>query len=105
VATHAVAVNIEIRTRSLLPVVLAPTHQSLIDRIVDMHTEGLDNRQISDILNATGVLSARGKTYYPAMVFGVIRKARLRAQAQLVNRAQTTVSGTLFILHPRLTDA
>ena len=104
-ATHAVAVNIEIKTKSLLPVVLNPAHQALIDRIVGMSEEGLDTRQISDHLNAEGVLSARGKTYYPAMVFGVIRKARLRAQALLKARDQTVVSGTLVKLPPRLRGA
>ncbi len=101
-ATHAVAVNIEIKTKSPLPVVLDPAHQALIDRIVGMNAEGLDTRKISDRLNAEGVLSARGKTYYPALVFGVIRKAKLRAQARLMTRDQTVVSGVLVKLPPRL---
>ncbi len=105
VVTHAVAVRIEIKTKSLLPVVLDPAHQALIDRILGMHAEGLDTRQISDRLNAEGVLSARGKTYYPAMVFGVIRKARLRAQALLMAKDQMVVSGVLVKLPPRLRGA
>ncbi len=36
------------------------------------------------------------------MVFGVIRKARLRAQARLKARDQTVVSGVLVKLPPRI---
>ena|GEM_PF-1624417 len=100
-ATHAVTVKIEIKTKSLLPVVLDPAHQALIDRIVGMHAEGLDTRQISDHLNAEGVTSWTGKEFYPALVFGVIRKAKLRAQALLMARDQTVVSGALVELPPR----
>ncbi len=85
-----------------MPVVLDPAHQALIDRILGLHTEGLDTRKISDRLNAEGVLSARGKEFYPAMVFGVIRKARLRTQARLKARDQTVVSGVLVKLPPGL---
>jgi hypothetical protein len=97
-ATHAIAVNIEIKTKSLLPVVLDSAHQALIDRIVGMYTDGLDTRKTSDHLNAEGVTSWTGKVFYPALVFGVIRKARLRAQARLMVRDQTVVSGTLVKL-------
>ncbi len=99
VATHAVAVNIEIKTKSQLPVVLDPAHQALIDRILGMYSEGLDTRQISDRLNAKGVLSARGKTYYPAMVFGVIRKARLRRLR--LQQDQVQVTAELIKLPPK----
>ena len=104
-ATHAVAVNIEIKTKSLLPVVLDPAHQALIDRIVGMHAEGLNTRQISDQLNAEGITSWTGKEFYPALVFGVIRKAKLREQALLKARDKTVVSGTLVKLPPRLRGA
>ena len=92
------AVRIEIKTKSLLPVVLDPAHQALIDRIVGMHSEGLDTRKISDRLNAEGVTSWTGKEFYPALVFGVIRKAKLREQALLRARDQTVVSSTLVKL-------
>ncbi len=88
--------NIEIKTKSLLPVVLDPAHQALIDRIVGLQAEGADTRQISDQLNAEGVLSARGKTYYPALVFGIIRKARLRRLR--LQQDQVQVTGELIKL-------
>ena len=99
-ATYAVAVRIEIKSKSLLPVILDPMHRSLIDRILRMHGEGLDTRQISDRLNAEGVLSARGKTFYPAMVFGVIRKARLRRLR--VEKDQLQVTGELIKVSPHI---
>ncbi len=94
------AVRIEIKTKSLFPVVLDPAHQALIDRIVGMNADGLDTRQISDRLNAEGVLSARGKTYYPAIVFGVIRKARLRRLR--LQQDQVQVTGELIKLPLRI---
>ncbi len=100
VATHAIAVNIEIKTKSLLPVVLDPAHQALIDRIVGLNAEGLDTRKISDHLNAEGVLSARGKEFYPALVFDVIRKARLRRLR--LQQDQVQVTGELIKLPPRI---
>ncbi len=95
-ATHAVAVNIEIKTKSPLPVVLDPAHQALIDRIVGLHTEGLDTRQISDRLNAEGVTSWTCKEFYPALVFGIIRKARLRRLR--LQQDQVQVTGELIKL-------
>lgn len=41
---------------------------------------GLNCRQIADKLNAEGVTSWNGKKFYPELVFGVIRKARLKKQ-------------------------
>ena len=37
-------------------------------------------RQIATYLNDEGVTSWTGKRFYPALVFGVIRKARLKAE-------------------------
>ena len=48
--------------------------------MVVMHREGMTSRAIADHLNALGVLSSTGKEFYPALVFGVIRKARLRCE-------------------------
>ena len=45
-----------------------------------MHREGMTSRAIADHLNALGVLSSTGKQFYPALVFGIIRKARLRRE-------------------------
>jgi hypothetical protein len=67
-----------VKTRSLSVFALDPVHKAQIDRIVAWHQDGWTNRQISDHLNASGVTSFQGKQYYPALVFGIIRKALLR---------------------------
>jgi hypothetical protein len=60
-------------------VYLDPAHQALIDRILELQDGGLNCRQIADQLNDLGVTSWGGKRFYPELVFGVIRKARLKA--------------------------
>jgi len=37
-------------------------------------------RQIGDHLNELGVTSWGGKRFYPELVFGVVRKARIKAE-------------------------
>ena len=37
-------------------------------------------RQIADYLNDEGVSSWAGKRFYPELVFGILRKARLKAE-------------------------
>jgi hypothetical protein len=53
----------------------------------------LDCRQIADKLNAEGVASWNGKKFYPELVFGVIRKARLKKErlTHAVVAVQTTL--------------
>ena len=58
---------------------LDPAHQALIDRILKLQQGGLNSRQIADQLNELGITSWGGKRFYPELVFGVIRKARLKA--------------------------
>jgi hypothetical protein len=57
-----------------------PAHQALIDRILGLKEGGMNCRQIATYLNDEGVTSWTGKRFYPALVFGVIRKARLKAE-------------------------
>lgn len=73
-------VQLKIQTKALSLVWIDPAHQALIDRIMSLHQEGLNSRQIADQLNAEGVTSWGGKRFYPELVFGVIRKARLKAE-------------------------
>ena len=53
-------------------------HQALIDRILRLQDNGLNCRQIAAYLNDEGVTSWTGKRFYPELVFGVIRKARIK---------------------------
>ena len=59
-------------------VYLDPAHQALIDRILRLQDDGLNSRQIAAYLNDEGVTSWTGKRFYPELVFGVIRKARIK---------------------------
>jgi len=61
-------------------VYLNPDHQALIDRIMRLHEKGWIPKKISEHLNALGVNSWTGKQFYPELVFGIIRKARLRSE-------------------------
>lgn len=68
----------EIETKALSLVHVDPAHQALIDRILGLQDGGLNCRQIAAYLNDQGVTSWGGKQFYPELVFGVIRKARLK---------------------------
>jgi hypothetical protein len=73
-------VQIGIETNALSKTYLDPDHQALIDTILGLKSSGLNCRQIADKLNAEGVTSWSGKKFYPELVFGVIRKARLKKE-------------------------
>ena len=60
-------------------VYLDPAHQALIDRILGLKEGGMTCRQIATYLNDEGVTSWTGKRFYPELVFGILRKARLKA--------------------------
>ena len=55
-----------------------PTYQALIDRILGLKEDGMNCSQIAAYLNEEGVSSWTGKRFYPELIFGVIRKARLK---------------------------
>jgi phosphatidylserine/phosphatidylglycerophosphate/cardiolipin synthase-like enzyme len=69
---------VKIETKALSLGYLDPAHKALIDCIQKLHQDGLTSRQIADKLNDEGVTSWGGKLFYPELVFGVIRKARLK---------------------------
>ena len=73
-----VSVQVRIETKALSLVFLDPAHQALIDRILELKDNGRNCRQIAEHLNDKGVQSWSGKRFYPSLVFGVIRKARLK---------------------------
>ncbi len=73
-------VQVKIETNALSLVHVDPAHQALIDRILVLQDSGLNCRQIAGYLNDLGVTSWGGKRFYPELVFGVIRKARLKVQ-------------------------
>ena len=76
---YYLCVQIKVKTKGLSLVYLNPDHQALIDRIMGLHERGWIPKRISEHLNALGVNSWTGKRFYPELVFGIIRKARLRS--------------------------
>jgi hypothetical protein len=76
---YYLCVQVEVKTKTLSLVYLNPDHQALIDRITRLHEKGWIPKKISEHLNALGVNSWTGKQFYPELVFGIVRKARLRA--------------------------
>ena len=70
--------QVKIETKALSLVYLDRAHQALIDRILGLQKGGMNCRQIAAYLNDEGVTSWTGKRFYPELVFGVIRKARLK---------------------------
>ena len=78
--SNYLSVHIKVKTKALSLVYLNPDHQALIDRIMRLHEKGWIPKKISEHLNALGVNSWSGKQFYPELVFGIIRKARLRKE-------------------------
>jgi len=86
-------VQIKIETKSLSKTYLDPDHEALIDTILGLKESRLNCRQIAEKLNDEGVTSWNGKKFYSELVFGVIRKARLKKVrlAHAVVEAKTTL--------------
>lgn len=55
-----------------------PAHQARMDSILRLKEGGLNCRQIAAYLNDEGVSSWAGKRFCPELVFGILRKARLK---------------------------
>jgi hypothetical protein len=77
---YYLCVQVRVKTKALSLVYLNPEHQALIDRIMRLYEKGWIPKRISEHLNALGVTSWTGKRFYPELVFGIIRKARMRAK-------------------------
>ena len=78
--SYYLCVQIKVKTKALSLVYINPDHQALIDRIMGLHEKGWIPKKIAEHLNALGVNSWSGKQFYPELVFGVIRKARLKKE-------------------------
>lgn len=76
--------RISIKTKALSLVYFDPAHQALIDRILGLKKDGLNCRQIAAYLNDQGVTSWTGKRFYSELVFGILRKAKLKGE-RMVN--------------------
>ncbi len=78
----------KIETKALSLVHVDPAHQALIDRILRLKDGGLNCRQIAAFLNDQGVTSWTGKRFYPELVFGVLRKAKLKVERLTVTAVE-----------------
>jgi hypothetical protein len=83
--------HVSIKTKALSLVYLNPDHQNLIDRIMGLHEKGWIPKKISEHLNELGVNSWSGKQFYPELVFGIVRKARLRAARDRESTSQESL--------------
>ena len=59
---------------------LDTVHQAFIDRILELKEGGMNCRQIAAYLNDGRVTSWTGKSFYPELVFGILRKARMKSE-------------------------
>jgi hypothetical protein len=88
---YYLCVQIKVRTKALSLVYLNPDHQDLIDRIMGLYKKGWIPKKISEHLNDLGVNSWSGKQFYPELVFGIVRKARLRAARDRESTSQESL--------------
>lgn len=79
-AEYHLCFRISIKTKALSLVHVDPAHQAFIDRILGLQKNGMTCRQIAAYLNDEGGTSWTGKRFYPELVFGVLRKARMKRE-------------------------
>jgi len=77
---YYLCVQIEVKTKALSLVYLNPDHQALIDRIMQLHERGWIPKKIAAHLSALGVNSWSGKQFYPELIYGIIRKAKIKIE-------------------------
>jgi hypothetical protein len=80
IATHHLWFNFRVVCRNLAVSELKPTHQALIDRIVQLHEDGISNRQITNLLNLEATLTPRGKIFTTNHVLSMVKKGLRRRE-------------------------
>jgi hypothetical protein len=78
--SHYLFLSFRVISRNLAVSPLKSGHQSLIDRIIAMHSDGLSNRMIMDQLNSEGVLTPRGKAFTTNHVYSIVKKGLRRGE-------------------------
>lgn len=68
----------ELQTRQLSLNILPDGREERHEVIQHLHESGLNDRQIADRLNASGMLTPKGLNYYPELVFVTRRKSANR---------------------------
>ena len=95
----------ELRTRQLSLNILPEGREERHEVIHSLYESGLNDRQIADRLNASGMLTPKGLNYYPELVFVTRRKSanRMKRSAD----ARIVVSEIAFFLekgYPKTTN-
>ena len=78
--SHYLCLSFRVISRNLAVSPLKSGHQTLIDRIIGMHSDGLTNRMITDQLLSEGVLTPRGKTFTTNHVHSIVKKGLRRGE-------------------------
>ena len=59
---------------------LTEQHQKLHNTILRLKQEGLGYRKISKKLNEMGIKSFTGKSFYPSLIFGILKKIKVKEE-------------------------
>ena len=73
-------VDVTVKTRTLTTPHLPEPRLQRLRLIDDLHQKGLDNREIADHLNQRGLISPRGGSYSPKLVWATLKKFDLRKE-------------------------
>ncbi len=68
VPTSYLEVQFKVRTKALSLVWMDDEHQSLVQHMLSLQSEGINCRQFSELLNASGATSWTGKKFYPELI-------------------------------------
>ena len=66
--------SIEITTQSLSVFNISDKTHNRLEWLLSLRNNGLSNKEISDYINNLGVLSPKGKKYYPKLIWTTLKK-------------------------------
>lgn len=93
------AFDVNLKTRSLSLNLIPDERVERHKLIVQLHESGLDDDEIAEFLNLSGIKTPTGKTYYQELVCVTRRKIRLRETRQ--TRDSMTIQNVKFFLQTR----
>lgn len=93
------AFDVILKTRSLSLNLIPDERVERHRLIVQLHESGLDDREIAEFLNLSGIRTPTGRTYYQELVFVTRRKIRLRKTRQTGD--SMTIQNMKFFLQTR----
>ena len=93
------AFDVKLKTRSLSLNLIPDERVERHKMIVQLHESGLDDREIAEFFNLSGIRTPTGKTYYKELVFVTRRKICLRETRK--SREEMSVQNIKFFLQSR----